>query len=146
MIMLVTLAAMLIAAGALTLQQRQVGRGTVTIDGRIRVYVEVAATPATRAQGLSGHAPLAADEGMLFIFEQPGLHGFWMKDMLFPLDFLWIRDGVLVDLTPDVPAPVPGQPLPSYFPREPVDAMLEVPAGFARQHGLKLGLPVTYGP
>src|SRR5882672_5260542 len=56
--------------------------------GTIQAYN--ADTDALRTLGLSGHSPLAADEGMLFIFPAPGEYGFWMKDMLFPLDLVWI--------------------------------------------------------
>src|SRR3989304_6446445 len=54
------------------------------------INVEIAQTEAEREQGLSGHKPLADDEGMLFIFDKPGYHGFWMKDMLFSIDIIWI--------------------------------------------------------
>jgi uncharacterized membrane protein (UPF0127 family) len=136
-------AVMLFAAGALSLQRHARGGATVLIDGRVRVDVMVADTEPERMQGLSGHPGLAPDEGMLFVFETPGEYGFWMKDMLFPLDFLWIRDGVIADITVDVPPPVPGERLPSYFPKVPVDQVLELPAGFVLEHRLGVGMPVT---
>lgn len=143
-----TLTIMLVCWLVLSYFQRAAGlpRGTVLIDDRIPVRVEVAATPLAREHGLSGHAPLAADEGMLFIFDQEIKPGFWMKEMLFPLDFLWLRDGVIVDISTDVPAPAPGEAPATVFPREAVDQVLEVPAGFAARNGLKLGLTATYEP
>jgi uncharacterized protein len=105
-------------------------QGIVTLGEGIRVSVEVARTPAARARGLSGHAPLGEDEGMLFLFDEADRYGFWMKDMLFPIDIIWIRDGV-----------VDGA-LPSYAPREPADTVLEVRAGFAADRGVVPGLSV----
>ena len=46
--------------------------------------------PEERSQGLSGRPNLAAGTGMLFVFEQAGSYAFWMKDMRFPLDMVWI--------------------------------------------------------
>ncbi len=117
--------------------------GYVQIGDGLRVAVTVAATPATREKGLSGREGLGPDEGMLFIFEKLDTYAFWMKDMRFPIDILWIRDGAIADITTDVPQPVPGQELPLYFPKIPVDRVLEVRAGYARAHGLRIGMPVT---
>lgn len=64
-------------------------RATVTVGGRT-FSVEVAETQYLLEKGLSGHAPLSDSEGMLFVFSQPDNYGFWMKDMLFPLDIIWI--------------------------------------------------------
>ncbi len=63
---------------------------SIVLNGKTFV-LEVANTDATIKQGLSGHAPLADDGGMLFIFPTAGNYGFWMKDMLFPLDIIWIN-------------------------------------------------------
>lgn len=52
--------------------------------------VEIADSDSTRERGLSGHRPLLNNEGMLFIFEKEGSYPFWMKEMLFPIDILWI--------------------------------------------------------
>jgi uncharacterized membrane protein (UPF0127 family) len=128
----------------LRIQQSGFGKGEVTIGDRITVSVDVAASAATRRQGLSGRDGLGEDEGMLFIFGTDSPQRFWMKDMRFPLDALWIRDGVLVDLSVSIPPPSEGGEIPVFLSKEPVDAILEVPAGFAARHGLKLGLPVAY--
>lgn len=54
--------------------------------------VEVAATPAQRTQGLMGRTHLAADRGMLFVFEQAGRHCFWMRDTPLPLSIAFVED------------------------------------------------------
>ncbi|MEY4722584.1 MAG: hypothetical protein RLZZ324_97, partial [Candidatus Parcubacteria bacterium] len=137
---------MVITGAALAWHQSAARRGIVRIGDDVAVRVEIANTDALREHGLSGHKPLAADEGMFFVFEAPDRYVFWMKEMLFPLDLIWIGDGKIVDITPDVPAPAPGQKdLPLYRPVAPADRVLEVNAGFARAHGLKLGMPVELG-
>lgn len=61
--------------------------------------VELADSPLLRQQGLSGRSLLAKDAGMLFIFERPGHHVFWMKDMKFNIDIVWIADDQVVGVT-----------------------------------------------
>ena len=105
--------------------------------------VEPAVTPAQRIQGLSGREVLAPRSGMLFIFEQEGKHSFWMKEMRFPLDLVWIGSGcTVVDLTRNAPPPAPGQALnelPSYLPASPARYVLEINAGEADLVGLLPG-------
>lgn len=61
--------------------------------------VEVAATPQQRQRGLMGRTHLAADGGMLFVFEQPGRHCFWMRDTPLPLSIAFIDSaGRITDL------------------------------------------------
>jgi uncharacterized membrane protein (UPF0127 family) len=143
LIAIVGLAALLIASAALAFVHAKFSQGYVKIGEDLRVNVSVADNDATREKGLSGKEGLAADEGMLFIFDHPQAYGFWMKEMKFPIDILWIADGTLVDITTDAAVPVPGQELPVYYPKVPVDRVLEVRAGFAREHGLRTGLPVA---
>ncbi len=89
--------------------------------------VEVADTFATRAHGLSGHAPLGENEGMLFVFGGTTTGAFWMKDMLFPLDLVWIRDGIVVGTTENA-LPMRQTGFRLYPPPMAVDQVLEVNA------------------
>jgi uncharacterized membrane protein (UPF0127 family) len=110
----------------------------------VAVTVELARTDAERAKGLGGHAPLGERDGMLFIFDHPGLHAFWMKGMTFALDILWIEDGQVVHLEAGLPPPAPGDSdaiRPIYVPRAAARYVLEVNAGFAEQHGIGVGTP-----
>ncbi len=110
--------------------------------------VEVADDAEERSQGLSGRDPLPADAGMLFVYQGPVAPGFWMRQMRFSLDFVWIGDGCeVVDVTPDVPAPEPGTPesgLAVYHPAAPVVYNLEVNAGTAARHGIAVGDAVRF--
>lgn len=110
----------------------------------VTVTASVPLTAALQAKGLAGRTGLGDQVGMLWLYTQPDTYVFWMKDMLIPLDFVWIRSGQIVDLTPDVPAPRPGQSdLPLYRPIVPADAILEVRAGFIAAHSLEIGEAVT---
>ena len=99
--------------------------------------LEVADTELEHWQGLSGRPYLPAGSGMIFVFDKPFQPSFWMKDMQFPLDFIWMDENFrIVDLTPDV-AP---ESYPTIFkPSEPVQYVLEVNAGFAEREELKIG-------
>ena len=116
----------------------------VTI-GIHRVQVEVANTPERMSRGLSGRASLAKGQGMIFPYAQADRHGFWMYDMHFDIDIVWIRDGRIVDVTSRAPHDPPGE-LPVYRPGVPADLVLEVPAGTAEELGWKIGDRVTVDP
>jgi hypothetical protein len=117
-------------------------RPVVVLDERVRVSVDVVDTPALRARGLSGRASLAPEEGMLFLFETPSIQSFWMKEMRFPIDILWIRDGRIVGITPEAPVPRTPSELPLFRSPTPCDVVLEVRAGAAKRWALLLGDPV----
>lgn len=96
--------------------------------GTQRFTVEVAATMAERNRGLSGRASLDGGTGMLFVFPKPDLHGFWMKDMHFPIDLVWIGpDRTVLGLSHL--APCERDPCPIYSPPSPVAYVLEVNSG-----------------
>jgi len=125
-------------------------RATVTI-GDARIDAELARTSAEKQLGLGGRTGLAPDTGMLFVFDEPDRHLFWMLDMQFALDFVWIRDDRVVDLTPDVPPPPPDVDagsglLRQVSPRAPAVLVLEVAAGTIAKHGWKIGDAVAIEP
>jgi len=113
--------------------------GSVLLGGRVAVRVEVAVTEEEKARGLSGRPDLGPGAGMLFAYPAPGLRSMWMLGMRFPLDFLWIRDGRIVDLFERIPPPRPGEPPLTVTSPEPARYILELPAGFIRAHGLRRG-------
>jgi uncharacterized membrane protein (UPF0127 family) len=101
------------------------------------LHVSVADTPAAREKGLSGKTGLAPDEGMLFVFPVAGVYSFWMKDMRFPIDILWIaNDGTIVAIKENFsPASYPQ----TFAPATPARYVLEVPAGYCAAHQLQVG-------
>lgn len=122
---------------ACTRGDREEPEGWVEIQGR-RIAVEIADDPAEQALGLGQRDSLAWGHGMLFLYERPGFYTFWMKGMRFPIDIVWLRDSRIVDLDPNVPFE-PGGNGPTLRPSSLVDAVLEVPAGYALAHGWSLG-------
>lgn len=104
------------------------------------ISVELPATSQQREQGLSGRLNLAENEGMLFIFDNKARHSFWMKGMNFPLDFIWIEDDRVVDITENVPAPSGlTDLLKIYQPNNAVNQVLEVNAGFVQNSAIRIG-------
>lgn len=112
--------------------------------------VELATTMVEQARGLSYRSNLAPHAGMLFIFPRASVQNFWMKDMHFPLDIIWIgSDGRVVGFLQDVPAPTPGTAvwnLSVYTSPRGVKEVLEVNAGTVAQYGIKVGDMVTMQP
>jgi uncharacterized membrane protein (UPF0127 family) len=103
------------------------------------VKVLIPTTQATQAKGLGGRTALSDSEGMLWQYAELQQPTFWMKDMLIHLDFIWLRDSVVVEIMPDVAAPENATDLPLYTPTVLVDGVLEVPAGFALRHHVQVG-------
>lgn len=101
------------------------------------LIVSILKTREDRARGLSGKEVLPPDEGMVFAFEADGPQSFWMKDMLFPLDIIFLNSELRIvrifrDVRPDsYPATVDSPNDTRYA--------LEVTSGFAAKNDLALG-------
>lgn len=113
------------------------------INGTV-FFVELAITPKERERGLSRRKSLAENRGMLFLFGAPGKYHFWMRDMKFPLDFLWISGESIVDIDENIPPPKVSELRIELAPDQPVDKVLEVNAGTIKQYGIKIGDTVEY--
>jgi len=114
----------------------ETGLRVIQLAGQ-ELRVSVVATPEDRAKGLGGRTGLASDEGMLFAFESDAKYRFWMKDMLFTIDIVWISDtGEVVDIRKNVsPATYPEV----FTPIAPARYVLELPAGFAEAYSVRTG-------
>ena len=107
-------------------------------DGFV-VRVEIAADDEMREQGLMFRDQLRPGTGMLFFFPQEGEYPFWMKNTRIPLDMIWIdANRRIAAIKHDVP-PCKIDDCPSYPPKAVAKYVLEVSAGVAKQHGLKVG-------
>ena len=117
--------------------------------GSTTVLAATADSEEERKEGLSGQSSLPENEGMLFVFDQKDIFpSFWMRDMLIPVDILWINDDKLVKIDKNVQPPqkdTPDASLPLYRPDKPIDYVLEVNAGFSDKNGLKEGDGVELG-
>lgn len=98
--------------------------------------VEIADSIITQARGLSGRTSLSEGTGMLFVFKSADMRSFWMKDMQFPLDFVWINSGKVIGVTENVPF------VPAYATQSPpssADMVLELNAGTVARDSIKIG-------
>lgn len=112
---------------------------TATLRGQT-YELEVADNDAERARGLMYRDQLAADAGMLFLFERQGPQAFWMKNTRIPLDILYFdEDWRLVGWSLDTPPCSLGDRCPSYPSQAPAQFVLELNAGTARRIGAQLG-------
>lgn len=103
--------------------------------------VEVVNTPQSTTQGLSGRDAIGA-QGMLFIFPTNEARYFWMKDMKFDIDIIWISHNQIVGITRNVPKPqedTPDYKLETYPSQESVDMVLELGAGESEKYGINPG-------
>jgi uncharacterized membrane protein (UPF0127 family) len=104
-----------------------------------RYGVEIAEDDASRARGLMGRTALAADRGMLFVFQDDALRAFWMKNTLIPLDILYFdAERRLISVQHEVP-PCRADPCPAYPSGAPARYVLELNAGEARRIGVTSG-------
>jgi uncharacterized membrane protein (UPF0127 family) len=135
----VLVAAVLLAAPVLGQEFSKAGNllTHLTIKG-VPITAEVVSTPEKLYLGLSRRPGLPEGRGMLFLMSEPGLHAFCMRDMLFPIDIIWIAEGEVAGIDSNLSPSDQG----IFNPPVPVRLVLEVPGGFAENHGIKVGDPV----
>jgi uncharacterized membrane protein (UPF0127 family) len=120
--------------------------GEISIGSNV-FSVELATTTMEQARGLSFRTSLAEGTGMLFTFSS-GVQNFWMKDMNFPIDMIWISGNKVAGFVKDA-EPEPGVPLwklTIYTSPNNVDKVLEVNAGTVAHDDIQVGNVVTIGP
>ena len=101
------------------------------------ITYEVVSTPEARQKGLGERSEVPHDYGMLFVFTMPNIHRIWMKDMLVPIDILWLEsDGTIIGIEESV---LPSTYPQTYAPPKPVRLVLELRAGEARLKNLRVG-------
>lgn len=114
--------------------------------GKTAVEAEVRLDDQGRELGLSYRLDMAESEGMLFVFPEVIRPLFWMKGMKFDLDMVWIKDGRVVEITERVPAPENEKvKVATVSPKEMVDSVLEVKAGWVEKNGVVVGDEVVVG-
>lgn len=111
--------------------------------GDTKIRAEIADNLISRTKGLMFRKTLPEDEGMLFTFNQEGYHSFWMMNMSFPIDMIWInKEKEVVDMVKDA------QPCklicPVYRPKEKAFYVLEVNSNFTERHGVKIGTSLEF--
>ncbi len=122
---------------------RDVEYGTISVElNEEDVTLALAADPARRRLGLSEVETLPEEYGMLFVFPAEEPHGFWMKQMNFSLDIIWLdRDRKIIKVMSNVsPETFPttfGQEVNSQF-------VIELNIGSVQRYGLELGQEVEF--
>jgi len=110
--------------------------------------VEVADTESSRQKGLSQRDSLEEGKGMLFIFPSENIIPvFWMKDMRFSIDIIWINDGRIVKIDKNLPFPedsTQDSDLTKYSPGGPIDYVLEINATESDKYKFKVGDSVSF--
>ncbi|MFA5318311.1 MAG: DUF192 domain-containing protein [Patescibacteria group bacterium] len=102
--------------------------------------VEIADTNDKRVQGLMYRENLAPDSGMLFIFPEIGEHKFWMKNMLIPLDMIWLDENQKIIFISKNFQPCDNkQKCPAIKPDKKAKYVLEINAGMADEINLQTG-------
>jgi len=114
-------------------------RGIIMIDD-VPLEVQIADTEPRRVRGLMFQDQLPYDQGMIFVFDKPGLYSLWMLNMQFPLDMIWFDEaGKIVHIEKDVPpckTPLEIASCQSIVPEGHAVYVLEVTSGFVEQNNV----------
>jgi uncharacterized membrane protein (UPF0127 family) len=130
---------MLTLPGDSKLESVEFPRGTIMIDD-VPLEVQIADSEPRRVRGLMFQEQLPYDQGMIFVFAEPGLYSLWMLNMQFPLDMIWFdQDGTIVHIEQNVPpckTVVEIASCQSVVPDNEASYVLEVTAGFVDQNNI----------
>ena len=112
----------------------------IKVDSK-NLLVEVVNSDSSRSIGLSGRESLPDDTGMLFDFTntQNTTPSFWMKDMKFDIDIIWINENKIIGITKNVPAQENNSNLPTYSPPSEITHVLEIPSGWSEINKIQIG-------
>lgn len=119
-------------------------KAIVTTSSGIKIPVEMADTFGKRRLGLGKRKILEKNWGMLFVFDKRKKHSFWMKDMNFPLDIIWLDNHRIVHIMKNVQPAKFGETPTILKPLAPANFVLEIAAGRANELNLKQGDFLSY--
>ena len=139
-VVIVAVVAIVILAAILIFYKQagsEMKRTTIKIGG-VELDAEIVDNDLMRAKGLMFRSELAANEGMLFVFNKSGYHSIWMMNMRFSIDIIWLNESKhVVTIKRDAqPCTLSCE---SFRPSEPARYVLEVNSGFASKHAIKNG-------
>ena len=98
----------------------------------------LAQTSQEQSIGLAKYNKIDQNQGMIFLFNKSDYYSFWMKDMKFPIDIIFISDNKVVDIFDKVPV-WPNENLPVYTTKTKANKVLEINAGLAKKYSIKIG-------
>ncbi|MGK7345772.1 MAG: DUF192 domain-containing protein [Candidatus Nitrospinota bacterium M3_3B_026] len=113
-------------------------------DDPVTITVELATTPERWARGLMFRESLAPGSGMFFIFPREERRTFWMKNVRFPLDIIFLDSGYVIRNIFESAPPCAAEPCERYRSGSPARYVLETPGGFCASHGVREGQKVEF--
>ncbi len=117
---------------------------TITLHDK-KLYLEFAETESAVKQGLSDRASMSDDQGMVFFLGRSDIHAFWMYHMHFPLDIVWLQDGVVTEIAENMRPPSETLGIPAtHVPQAKANEVLELTAGGAERYKLKVGSSIDF--
>ena len=119
-------------------------KADISVNG-YKLIVDLALTQDQQTKGLAVNNHMNESEGMLFVFQQPSRPSFWMKDMNFPIDIIWLgANRSVVYFAPNL-EPCPSQSnCPGYVPSRDSLYVLETTAGFSHRHNVTVGTQTNF--
>ena len=136
-------AAILVAFGSFEISRKLSLHGQVILKAPEASYrLTVAKTATEQATGLGNLSSLPLNQGMLFPFTSAGERCFWMKDMRFPLDIIWLNPDkkVVAVLDDALPSSYPS----TFCPKQPAQYVIELNANQSEVAGIKAGQTVSF--
>jgi uncharacterized membrane protein (UPF0127 family) len=118
-------------------------RAEVRFPGGRVIAAQIADTPERIMYGYMFRPEVGEDDGMVFVFPESGVHSFWMKNTLVPLDIIWMDDARVILHVQAAAPPCRADPCPGYMTMRAASYVLEVRAGTAAREGLKRGDRLT---
>jgi uncharacterized membrane protein (UPF0127 family) len=110
--------------------------------GSTQYRADIADTDALQELGLGNRASLGSTSAMLFVFQHPGRYAFWMKDMEFSIDMIWLdQNGKIVTIAADA---TPESYPKSFNSTGNASYVVEVPAGTAAKEKIKTGDTIIF--
>lgn len=120
----------------------KLNKGQSTLLGVRQFNYEIAENENARQKGLSGRPFIKNNQAMLFVFQKSDVYCFWMKDMRFPIDIIWVDSSKTIVGTTE-------QVLPSSYPKtfcspNPVQYVFEISAGQVSAASVRPGQRINF--
>lgn len=116
---------------------------TMMVAGE-KIKIEVVTTQETKSRGLSNLDSMPIGSGMLFVYDEYIIPSFWMKEMRFPIDIIWIKDDLIMGYEKNIYPQNHDEKLTTYQPKTFVNYVLEVNSGFVDKYDIKIGDSVSF--
>jgi len=138
--LLVVLITFIGAAGLYAFYRTPASPSNTATFGGVSLRIDYATTSVERELGLGNRTDVLDDYGILFVFPSAGKYGFWMKNMLVPIDIFWLDEkGHVIGIEREVATSTYPE---VFYPPAPAMYVLETVAGFARLHTIAAGTPL----